>query len=700
MSEHPELFAEQRYLDHAYERLAEMREAAKSAMEDVLDLGRGGTFQSRTERDVVVRNSLARLDQLDIGEQPLCFGRTDATSGETYYIGRMGVSGRSQEPLIIDWRARVAEPFYRATGCHPMGLVRRRHFEVRSRQIVGIEDEPIHVDSTDDITITGQGALLAALERSRSGQMSDIVATIQREQDEAIRAPLAGKLVVQGGPGTGKTAVALHRAAYLLYTHRFPLEHLGVLVIGPNPVFLRYISHVLPSLGETGVTLSTISGLVHDTDIRAIESQELAAIKGDIRMVKFLRKAVRSRQRALRDDLIIGFGAMHLRIKAAETKAIVDSVKRRGGAHNPRRKSIERALIDVLYERFERGTRRGAVRSVVARTVGYEEFAEAIAADADFVTALDRMWPRLHATELLHDLYGAMPLLKLAGKGVLRDKEIVMLYRTRSFHIDDIPWTEADIALLDEAKTLLGPARSLAEGEVFLRTYGHVVSDETQDLSPMQLRMLGRRSLNGSMTLVGDIAQATGSWEPKNWNELLQHVGGRGSVTHTELTIGYRTPEEVMSLANRVLDKLELDVAAPRPVRSSGNEPVRVVSEDVWSEVAQLVAELAEDDGTLGVIAANPSEAATCFANGEREVQLVTDALHTGIERKVMVVTPELAKGLEFDSVIVVEPSRVVVEHGMRSLYVALTRTTNRLFLVEQHDSHNEMNFLCQKEIL
>ena len=255
---HPDLEAEQAYMDAAYERLADMRSGAALRLQGALAQTKGGTFQARAERDIVVRNSLRRLEQLDIGDQPLCFGRIDGLpdNGDsgTYYIGRLAVSAADQEPLVVDWRAPVAEPFYRATGRHPMGLRRRRHFATEGRRLVGIEDEVFAADGSagsGDVELVGTGALLAALERSRSGRMRDIVATVQREQDEVIRAPMPGVLVVQGGPGTGKTAVALHRAAYLLYTYRFPLERQGVLVVGPNPVFLRYIEQVLPSLGET-----------------------------------------------------------------------------------------------------------------------------------------------------------------------------------------------------------------------------------------------------------------------------------------------------------------------------------------------------------------------------------------------------------------------------------------------------------------
>ena len=371
MPEHPDLQDEQEFLNRAYDGLEFMRGEARQMLQGVLDLGRGGTFQSRTERDIVVRTSLARLEQLDIGDQALYFGRIDRLPepgeepapdnpllGESFHIGRLAVSGPDHEPLVVDWRAPVAEPFYRATGLDPQGLARRRHLAVRGRIVLGLEDE-YFVDPegragasapagaggaqirdggerllADGLVLGGPGALLSALGQARTGQMGDIIGTIQREQDEIIRSPLPGVLVVQGGPGTGKTAVALHRAAYLLYTHRFPLERQGVLVVGPNPLFLRYIEQVLPSLGETGVSLSTVSGLVSEVRVTGVDDPAVAKLKGDVRMVKVLTRAVRTRQRPLRRDVEVPFGAGVLRLRARATEDIVGMARRRPGTHN------------------------------------------------------------------------------------------------------------------------------------------------------------------------------------------------------------------------------------------------------------------------------------------------------------------------------------------------------------------------------
>src|SRR3954454_14018112 len=343
--QHPDLAAEQEFIEHAYRCLEISRDAAWR-MRNLHEGTLGGTFQARYERDVFDEAVVNRLTQLDLGNAALVFGRIDRMAEtpdglEAFHIGRLAIADEESEPVVVDWRAPIAEPFYRATGREPMGLVRRRHFLTEGRQVTAIEDElfgagtaEVGADTRLALRMAGPGALLAALERTRSGRMRDIVATVQREQDEIIRAPLAGVLVVQGGPGTGKTAVALHRAPYLLYTYRFPLERQGVLVVGPNPLFLRYIEHVLPSLGESGVELTTVSGLVGDVKVRGTDSPSVAKVKSDPRMAKVVAKAVADRQRPLNEDVVVGFGPHTLRLSRADSAAIVAAVKRRPGSHN------------------------------------------------------------------------------------------------------------------------------------------------------------------------------------------------------------------------------------------------------------------------------------------------------------------------------------------------------------------------------
>ncbi|MGB7053591.1 MAG: UvrD-helicase domain-containing protein [Acidimicrobiales bacterium] len=779
-----EITAEQRFVDTAYERLDAMRADAQSMMEGVLDLGRGGTFQSRTERDVIVRTSLARLEQLDIGDQALTFGRIDqrrdgdradhsATNGpdhgahwgsdgagdgtngadgscgastastaatapdiETFHIGRLAVHGPDQEPLVVDWRAPVAAPFYRATGRDPLGLVLRRHLALDGRRVVGVEDERFglgdDVDATPgdlgadepadslerahgallegDLPIGGPASLLAALGRARSGFMRDIVSTIQAEQDEIIRSPLSGVLLVQGGPGTGKTAVALHRAAYLLYTHRFPLERQGVLVVGPNPLFLRYIEQVLPSLGETGVTLSTVSGLVSEIRVRAEGPAEAARLKGDVRMAKVIARAVVTRQRPLAEDVAVPYGALLLRLTAADSRRIVEAVRRRPGTHNARRRVVEHTVAQLLAARARQSQQRFGIGDpeVVSSFPGYEDPADLADDEFDFedfsrkvrrvpelAVALDRMWPRLSPHELLHDLYGAPPLVAAASRGILDDDEQALLYRPRSTSFDDVEWTAADAALVDEARHLLGPRHAGADD---VRRYGHIVVDEVQDLSPMQLRMLTRRSLSGSMTVVGDIAQATAPWAPASWSEITEHLPNRKPTRTVELTVSYRTPAEVLALAGRILSLVSPELSPPQPVRRVGEEPrlVPVRSEIEGAEpndrdTARVVAELAAaevaavGEGRVAVLA--PERLLPVIAEGLRAAGLpAVDARdrRTSLSEELVMVATEGANGIEFDSVVVVEPGLIAGEtaRGLRTLYVALTRPTRRLTVV------------------
>ncbi|MDP9442467.1 MAG: AAA family ATPase [Actinomycetota bacterium] len=701
MAAHPDIQREQAHIDRAYARLDQMRARLMARKDEVLAEGRGGTHQAREERDVIVRSSLARLEQLRVGDEAICFGRIDRTTGERFYIGRLAVSDADQEPLIVDWRAPVVEPFYRATGRHPMGLSRRRHFITEGRRIHGIEDELLDLDHLpDESTLAGEGALLAALERSRSGAMRDIVATIQAEQDDIIRAPMPGILVVQGGPGTGKTAVALHRAAYLLYTYRFPLERQGVLVVGPNPLFLRYIEHVLPSLGETGVTLSTVAGLyAPKVRPRATDTPQAARVKGDVRMAKVLAKAVGDRQRPLRREVVIPFASYQLRLTPELSAEAVGAMKRRPGPHNARRPALEQFVASALHRQYTAAVARAA-RSEIRETapsdaVGIEEFLDGLRALPQWHDALDRMWPLLLPEELLHDLFGAPALVDLAAAKHLAEHERAALHRPRSEAFEDIGWTVADVALLDEALVLLGPRRRRPDAGDLIRTYGHVVVDEAQDLSPMQLRMVARRSLNGSMTVVGDIGQATGPLSPASWHDVVRHLPERKPARQVELTVNYRTPSEIMEVAARVLAAAAPHLVPPRSVRSAGVDPVlrRVEDHENLAEVAlAAAATLAEEVGGTVAVLCPDGLAGALGAAREDDVSL---------EAQISVIPVGSAKGLEFDGVVVVEPGFVADEspQGLRALYVALTRTTKRLTIVHARPLPAVLGGWCQTKL-
>ena len=711
--QHPELEAEQAYVDHAYDCLEQTRESAWR-MRDLTEADLGGTFQARFERNAFDEALIKRLTDLDLGDAALVFGRIDRmaespASTEAFHIGRLAVADEQAEPVVVDWRAPVAEPFYRATGREPMGLVRRRHFAVEGRTVLGIEDELFggghlgvgHDDGLvppatngdqpatdgDRPELRGYSTLLAALERGRTGTLGDIVATIQAEQDEIIRSPQAGVLVVQGGPGTGKTVVALHRAAYLLYTHRFPLEDQGVLVIGPNRVFLRYIERVLPSLGEAGVEQVVLSDLVPGVRFArpddAGDSFEAARVKGDARMSQVIDKAVRDRQRPLRDDLRVPFRTGYLRLAASDTQRIVKAARRRFRRHNGGRRFVEGEVYAALAASW-----RGEPVSV-------KDVRQGVRHDPLVRAALERMWPVLTPAELLHDLFGSPGLLRLAAAGVLTDDEIATLHRTRSEDVADVRWTPADVALLDDAREVLGP--KLGRGGKIddadeIRTYGHIVIDEVQDLTPMQLKMAARRSLNGSLTVVGDLAQATGPLAPDAWDDVLAHLPDNKPARVVGLSVGYRIPAQIMDVADRVMRAARPDLRPPRAVRVGDAAPsiVRAGSRtELGTTTADEVAKLTADLTSRNVAVVAPDGlvdeiSAALSASGIEHGR----ATRTGLDDPVSIVPVSVVKGLELDGVVVVEPARIVRDEvqGMRALYVALTRPTQRLTVVHAEE--------------
>jgi DNA helicase IV len=679
--EHPELEAEQAHVDHAHACLDAARERALQ-LTRMVEVGKGGTNQARFEREAIIESVVARLDHLDLGDASLVFGRIDQepeAGGGVFHIGRVGVWDEEQDPVVVDWRAPVAEAFYRATGPVPMGLQRRRHIVSRGRIVLGLEDELFgdleRFRDGDGTRLKGEGALIAALETSRTGRLGDIIGTIQSEQDDIIRAPMAGVHAVQGGPGTGKTVVALHRAAYLLYTHRFPLEGQGVLVVGPNRLFLAYIEQVLPLLGEAGVTLATMGDVVGG--VRIDDRREVGdkgRLKGDLRMVGFISRAVRTRQRSLRTDLRLGYGLQWLSLSVDESRRIVSEARRRFRTHNAARKFVEAEFYESLA-----ASGRGDLDP--------EAVSERIGGELAVREALEWMWPVLTPPQLLNDLFGSRALIRAADRS-LTDDQVEALFRPRSEMVDDVYWTASDASLLDEARAVLG-GRPGHKAQDAVRTYGHIVVDEVQDLSPMDLRMLDRRSLNGSMTVVGDIAQATGSWAHDDWEGILTHLPDRKPAVRHELTVGYRIPGPVMDVAARVLAVAAPDLAPPRSVRGEG-EPPRFVAltgehaEKMDGLVDVVRAELdAVGAGNLAVIAAD-SQASDVEQALERASVEFGRATRRGLDARVTVVPVGLVKGLEVDGAVVVEPARILREQsqGMRALYVALTRATKRVAVV------------------
>ncbi|ANN21778.1 helicase [Amycolatopsis orientalis] len=723
---------EQEYVTTLYRKLDAERVDAQRRLDRTLRQT-GGTPQARTERDVATTLYTDRLAQLGSVEQGLCFGRLDFVPGhaeETTYIGRLGLFDEDDDyrPLLVDWRAPVARPFYLATAASPEGVRRRRHIRSLSRKVVGVDDEILDLSAADqgqDLGLAGEAALLAALERRRTGEMSDIVATIQAEQDRIIRASPNGVLVVQGGPGTGKTAVALHRAAYLLYTHRQQLTTRGVLVVGPNSTFLRYIGQVLPSLGETGVLLATIGQLYPGLDAVGPVTREAAEIKGRAVMADVLANAVRDRQRVPEPVLEIEFEREILMLDRKTCTEARTRARRSRRPHNLARRIFVSDVLDALTRQ---AARKLGEDLLDARDV--QDIRAEVAADKNVAAALDGLWPTLTPEVVLDELFADPERLRsAAGKALSADE------REHLYSPTDAAWSPADVPLLDELAELLGEDdtdaraerarreredRAYAEGvldileqdeeiidEELLRvsdvldaelfaerqqrrgeltaaqraaqdrtwTFGHVIVDEAQELTAMDWRLLMRRSPNRSMTLVGDVAQTGAAGGARSWAEVLSpYVADRWRLE--ELTVNYRTPAEIMTVASRVLAEVDPTLEAPVSVRETGFQPwLRSVAPvDLGTELPGLVeAELsAVDGGTVAVL---------CPAS---RIAAVSELLGEAGDR-VSVMAVDRAKGLEFDSVVLVAPDEVVTEspRGLNDLYVALTRATRRMGVVQ-----------------
>ena len=725
-----------------YRKLDAERESAQRRLTGALEQT-GGTPQARTERDVATTAYSERLAQLSSVEQGLCFGRLDFHEGDTAYVGRLGLFDEDgdYEPLLIDWRAPAARPFYLATAASPDGVRRRRHIRTLSRKVVALDDEILDLGADDqghDLGLAGEAALLAALDRRRTGEMGDIVATIQGEQDRIIRDELNGVLVVQGGPGTGKTAVALHRAAYLLYTYRQQLATRGVLVVGPNSTFLRYIGQVLPSLGETGVLLSTVGELFPGVRATGRDSREAAEIKGRAAMAEVLAAAVADRQQLPDGVLEVEFddSVLHLDRETCERAR----AKARGSLrpHNVARRVLHDTLLDALADqatgRFEVDLFEGVPdiplgdgedpgKPVLDASDRAEIRAE-LAASETVLRALDTLWPTLTPQRVLRELLSSAEQLVSAAGGTLTDAEREDLLRPAKAR-----WTPADVALLDELAELLGDddsqrraererrkreERAYAEGvldileqdeeiidEEILRvgdildaelfaerqqrrseltaaqraardrswTFGHVIVDEAQELSPMDWRLLMRRCPSRSMTLVGDVAQTGAPAGASSWHDVLDpYVGNRWRLR--ELTVNYRTPSEVMRVAAAALAQVDPALRVPASVRETGVPPWNRHEAEVHLKSVVDDELAAADGGTVAVLA--PPERL-----GELRAGLA------GPER-LAVLTVADAKGLEFDGVVVVAPEEIVAAspRGWNDLYVALTRATRRLGVV------------------
>ena len=701
-----EIAREQAVLDRAIARLVVLRaEALRRESESMRPAG--GSPQAVYERDVAAQAAANRRADLDLAGEGLLFGRLDHDDGTVHHVGRMGLRTDTQEPIVIDWRAPAAAAFYRATAADPQGVVRRRSISCRRDTVVGVDDELLDAaaqDELDGTVVVGDGAFLAAVSRERTGQMRDIVATIQREQDEAVRAPDDGALVVTGGPGTGKTAVALHRVAYLMYARREWYSRRGVLVVGPSPVFVDYIGAVLPALGETSVRLASLADLPElprGVTVAGYDGPAASAVKGSARMAELLKKAVRhlGGARHLQDLEIDRWGAS-VTVRGGDIARRRVQVLRSSRSHNSGRAAFSGALAELAWRAWQR--RPQATR---LEADDHEDFLLWMRADPAFRRALDAAWPVLLPWQVLTGLRtGDLPLRDLA-RGLLADQEVDALTASWSA---GAPLTAADAALYDELAELLGAGpveadpdddgwdemseldelahqsgvttfadrnRSAARkvvDERDYRTYAHVVVDEAQDVTPMQWRMLGRRARGATWTVVGDWVQS--AWpDVQEIRDALAAVLGKSRLRQVELTTNYRTSTEVAALAARLLARIDPDLAAPAAVRSTGIEPL-LVEGDPLAELSGVVEVLlSQVGGTVGVVAPHGL------------VEQVRAALPT--DPRVSAVDPWQVKGLEYDACVVLDPHGIAGESlhpvaGLRSLYVALTRATQRLVVV------------------
>jgi DNA helicase IV len=668
--EHPELSNEQAYLDQAYASLDRMRERAEQ-LKDLGYLG-GNVSEGGIETQDLKewnRDKQQRIDVLVAPPGPLCFGRIDRAPAHRFYIGRRHVEDREGEPVVIDWRAPVAMPFYRATVADTMGLSLRRRFLVEGRQIVDIFDENLAHPSTVDAGAYVPDPLLAEIGRSRTGAMRDIVATIQAEQDVIIRAPLDSCIVVQGGPGTGKTAVGLHRAAFLLYEHRTILERDGLLIVGPNRIFLRYISQVLPSLGELASIQLTIEGLA-GVKYRQGEHDTAAAarLKGDGRMAEVVRRAVLDRIRHPTTDVRVATSFGTVTLKASDVAAVVNNALTRSKRVNDGRHNVREQLIKLAWN-----THAAKATSDVSQQAVFESDVRASAA---LKTLLDKTWPTVTPSAVLRRLYASRPALLRAAAGLLNDEESTSLARPATRKAVDQRWSRADLALLDEAEALIGGVR---------HTYGHIVVDEAQDLSAMELRMIARRSVQGSMTILGDLAQATAPAASTDWSRTLADLRVPGARLE-ELTVGYRVPEPIMSFANRLLPFAAPGLQPPASVRQGGEAPnvAAVPPEDLARAAAAEVRAVAGRWPLTGIVVPESLRDSITTALNEAEVSFLDGTTAAALGDHVTLLPPAATKGLEFDAVVVVEPAEIVAasDEDLRLLYVVLTRAVQHLSVV------------------
>lgn len=664
----PELRAERAFLAQARAALADMYQEVL-AYETLLIGGEDNDERFTNESYQRARHLRAQA-LVDMPDVPLFFGRLDYEPGvvedaDRIYVGRRHVRDDAGRPLIVDWRAPVAVPFYRATRDDRQGVLRRRRYGFSDdAELTAYDDEVL--DSATPAT--GADALLRAeIERPRTGPMRDIVATIQPDQDDLVRAPLQPSLCVQGAPGTGKTAVGLHRIAYLLYTERERLRRGGVVIVGPNRSFLSYIRRVLPALGEVDVTQTTVDELIGQGRPSVPEDPTTARIKGDARMATVLNRALWSHVGSPSEGVMYAKGARRYRVPDYEVKEIVDAF-RGTTRYADGRNSVAQRLAHAVLVRMER---RGEAPD--------DRVQDAVARSKPVKQLLDEVWPKLVPERVLFRLLSDADFLALSAQGLLTSEEqAALLWSKRPRSWKSARWSDADIVLLDELADLM---------ERRPGSLGHLVVDEAQDLSPMQLRALHRRCRTGSMTVLGDLAQATAPWATDSWDQVLEHLGVPDARL-VELDRGFRVPAQITEVAARLLPAIAPGLRPPTGVREvpDAYEVVETSERELLDRVVAACRTALDGDGSVGVIAADAEIAAvheglTAADLGPALLGVTEDAMESA---RLVCVPATLAKGLEFDTVVIVEPTRIVdaEPRGLHRLYVTLTRAVTRLVVV------------------
>ena len=724
---------EQDFVDRAYSRLDQLRSQYREQRQKI-DANHGvGNAQGWTERDALATHFAELSSRLDNVEERLVFGRLDMKDHATHYIGRISLLDEHSSPLLVDWRAPISAPFYQATAQEPLGVVRRRHIATRARTVTSVEDELLDVDQAQHqgLTLQGEGALMSALSSARSGRMGDIVATIQGEQDRVIRASDRGILVVQGGPGTGKTAVALHRAAYLLYTQRERLERSGVLIIGPSRTFLRYIEQVLPSLGESGVVQMTIGDIVPGLSAQDDDPVDIAAIKGRAAFSRILREAVRLIPRLPDRDQVLQVWNRRVTLRVKDVQEALSRARRSGRPHNVARESFAMGLMELLAGRLivEAGD---ASSTADIDPDDLRTWMSEIRDSVDARRAINLAWMPTQAPAFLRKLWSRPDLLAQANRKAgapLSVEDLSLLYRAQ-----DEPLTISDIPLIDELEELLGTldlasaqkrraeeqrekeereranealkatglgggivtadmlmrqtqeapsVRPLAERARADRswTYGHIVIDEAQDLSPMAWRCLLRRCPSRSMTVVGDLDQKRGHRRPNSWKQALGPAA-RAFSEEFVLSISYRTPRALTRIAQAVMAQHGTPVLYPMEAVRDVPDCYQVshTHKDTLKEcVSQVVSTMEERlDREEG-----EGKGRICVIVPDAQAQLwhADESGASALDQRVSYLTAAGSKGLEFDSVVVVEPG-AILDQGSGDLFVALTRATHDLHAV------------------